>query len=316
MSEISSISIITPVFNREDCILRCLDSVAAQYEWIDRHIIVDDGSSDRTAELVEEYCRTHDKVYFYRMPENRGTNAARNMGITHVESRFTMILDSDDTLNEGAMRKIHEIISCYPKYGHYMFAASDMVPIYERTPLLRGRETTELTFVDALGRRFTGDFIHVILTATMKKFPFDEKTRIFEGVSFLRFYREAGRILYCNSVAVNRDRDRDDSVTFSAALTSKEALARAWRAVKLRYEFFRDDYEKYELRSILEKELKVLCMLSVALGERKFFRSICGQLTSRCLKFVLQIISACHCGMLLRWLIILQYRFFVRRRND
>ena len=316
MSDSPSISIITPVFNREDCIIRCLDSVAAQYEWIDRHVVVDDGSSDRTAALVEEYCRTHDKVDFYRMPENRGTNAARNMGISHVGSRFTMILDSDDTLNEGAMRKIHEIISRYPRYGHYMFAASDMVPVYERTPLLRGRETAELTFADALGRRFAGDFIHVILTATMKKFPFDEETRIFEGVNFLRFYREAGKILYCNGVAVNRDRGRDDSVTFSAVLTSKKALTRAWRAVKLRYEFFHDDYEKFELRSILEKELKVLCMLSVALGERDYFLNLCGRLASRRLKFVLKMISACHCGRLLCWFIIAKYKFFVRRRND
>ena len=312
MDNFPSISIITPVFNREDCIIRCLDSVTAQYEWIDQHIVVDDGSSDQTANLVENYCRNHTKVKLFRMPKNSGTNAARNYGISHIASEFTMILDSDDMLNTGAMCKIHEVMRQYPQYHHYMFAASDMMPLYEKMPLLHGKKIVELSFANALCKDFSGDFIHVILTDTMKKFPFDEKTRIFEGVNFLRFYRDAGKFLYCNSVAVNRDRGREDSVTRSAALVSTDALIRAWRAVKLRYDYFHDDYKAFAFEAVLQRELKVLCILSVALGQYDCFRMVCGELADRRSRRILRILSICRSGMLLRWLIIVKYRFFTK----
>lgn len=79
-------SIITPVFNRADCILRCMESVAKSIQKSNmggqvEHIVVDDGSSDATYNIVEKYAEYHPYVVFVKFPQNRGTNAARNEAV-------------------------------------------------------------------------------------------------------------------------------------------------------------------------------------------------------------------------------------------
>ena len=76
-------SIITPVFNREDCVARCLDSVVENLKWgIElEHIVVDDGSHDSTANIVQRYAMKYPHIHFIKFDKNRGTNAARNAAI-------------------------------------------------------------------------------------------------------------------------------------------------------------------------------------------------------------------------------------------
>lgn len=76
-------SIITPVYNRADCIMRCMQSVEKSMQSLIgggnvEHVIVDDGSLDSTASIVEDYAKQHPHVVSVKFPQNRGTNAARN----------------------------------------------------------------------------------------------------------------------------------------------------------------------------------------------------------------------------------------------
>lgn len=77
-------SIITPVYNRADCIMRCMQSVEksmlTQFGGGGNieHVIVDDGSLDSTASIVEDFAKQHPHVVSVKFPQNRGTNAARN----------------------------------------------------------------------------------------------------------------------------------------------------------------------------------------------------------------------------------------------
>lgn len=86
------ISVIIPVFNRQDFIQRAIDSVLAQSLKPREIIVVDDGSSDNTARVLESY---HDSIT-YLFQENSGVSAARNRGIKHANGRWIALLDSDD----------------------------------------------------------------------------------------------------------------------------------------------------------------------------------------------------------------------------
>ena len=99
------ISVITPVYNRADCILRCLDSVTAQRcaTCEIEHVVVDDGSTDRTYELISDYAGSHNHVKVVRFDSNRGTNAGRNAAIKAATGDFVIILDSDDMMMPGAL---------------------------------------------------------------------------------------------------------------------------------------------------------------------------------------------------------------------
>ena len=89
-----SISVIIPTWNREYCINRALDSVLAQTYPPHEVIVVDDGSTDNSSELVAE--RFPD-VHLLKQ-SNKGVSAARNTGIKSSKGDWICLLDSDDSI--------------------------------------------------------------------------------------------------------------------------------------------------------------------------------------------------------------------------
>ncbi len=88
----SSISVIIPTYNCGQYIARAIDSVLAQSHPADEIIVVDDGSTDNTADIVHKY---ENKVrYIYQ--DNGGPSVARNTGIQHAQGQWIAFLDSDD----------------------------------------------------------------------------------------------------------------------------------------------------------------------------------------------------------------------------
>ncbi|MCF6188121.1 MAG: glycosyltransferase family 2 protein [Desulfobulbaceae bacterium] len=90
------VSVIVPTYNRAKYIKRAMDSVLGQTRPPDELIIVDDGSTDNTLEIIEQTAlRAAFPVRVLRR-ENRGAAAARNVGIAHATGDFLCFLDSDD----------------------------------------------------------------------------------------------------------------------------------------------------------------------------------------------------------------------------
>jgi glycosyltransferase involved in cell wall biosynthesis len=88
----AAVSIILPTFNRADVIRRAVDSVLAQTfaDW--ELLVIDDGSTDHTADVIDGI---DSRVRLIRQ-KNAGVYAARNTGLTHARGRFITFLDSDD----------------------------------------------------------------------------------------------------------------------------------------------------------------------------------------------------------------------------
>jgi len=90
-----SISIIIPVYNGEMYISDCLDSILNQ-SFLDLEIIIiDDGSTDSTARLLEEYQERDERIKLIKQ-QNKGPGAARNIGIQRANGYALMFMDSDD----------------------------------------------------------------------------------------------------------------------------------------------------------------------------------------------------------------------------
>jgi glycosyltransferase involved in cell wall biosynthesis len=87
------ISTLIPTYNRRIHVLRALDSVLAQTVPVDEIVVVDDGSTDGTAEAI--HCRYGSRVSVFRQ-ENAGVSAARNRGIREARGEWIAFLDSDD----------------------------------------------------------------------------------------------------------------------------------------------------------------------------------------------------------------------------
>lgn len=91
------ISIVIPLYNAEKYIGRCISSLTHQTYKNFEAIIVDDGSSDHSVEIIKNMI-AHDSRFFLLQKENGGKHTAINMATKFIHGRYTLLLDSDDLL--------------------------------------------------------------------------------------------------------------------------------------------------------------------------------------------------------------------------
>jgi len=98
----SKVSIIIPVFNVEKYLIECLDSAINQTYLEKEIIIIDDGSTDGTVEIISNYQEQHPQILAIRT-ENRGQSAARNTGLEIASGDFIIFLDGDDWIEKNTI---------------------------------------------------------------------------------------------------------------------------------------------------------------------------------------------------------------------
>lgn len=138
------ISVIIPAFNAELYIEECIQSVLDN-EYPDVEIIIiNDGSTDRTGDIINSF----KEPFIHKIhTENKGQSAARNTGVDKATGDYILFLDSDDKLNKRALSRLNDII--YERRSDIVFFESETIfednslserfnPKYERN--------TELTF--------------------------------------------------------------------------------------------------------------------------------------------------------------------------
>lgn len=114
MADIPETSVIIPTWNRRELIARAIDSVLAQTRAVEEIIVVDDGSSDGTRELLAD---RYGKRIVYAYQDNAGVSAARNRGLALARGRYLALLDSDDEwLPEKTQRQV-DFLEAHPGIG-------------------------------------------------------------------------------------------------------------------------------------------------------------------------------------------------------
>jgi glycosyltransferase involved in cell wall biosynthesis len=98
MSENPALSIIVPVYNSEKTITQCLDSILAQTFQNFECILVNDGSTDKSPAICDEYAQKDNRIKVLHKP-NEGVSAARNDGIKVACGEYIAFVDSDDTIH-------------------------------------------------------------------------------------------------------------------------------------------------------------------------------------------------------------------------
>ena len=93
------LSVIVPIYNSEKYLLRCLDSIANQKYTAIQAILVDDGSTDKSGEICQNYCAKDSRFEYHYQP-NGGRSKARNEGLKFATGQWITFCDSDDWVNE------------------------------------------------------------------------------------------------------------------------------------------------------------------------------------------------------------------------
>ena len=139
----TEITVIICTYNREETLARAIESVLEQTVDDFEMLIIDDGSTDRTARIIKRYEHEDDRVRSITHDRNRGTAAARNTGIETAAGDYISFLDSDDKLKPTFLERSRRVVtkmppSCagthvaleYQKDGEYhgVFEADPVVP--------------------------------------------------------------------------------------------------------------------------------------------------------------------------------------------
>lgn len=114
----NKISVIIPLYNKRESIARAIASIEAQSITPREIIVIDDGSTDGSGEIVEALAASNPAIRLLHQP-NSGVSAARNRAIEMAEGEYIALLDGDDRWREGYLAEICHLIADYPDCGAY-----------------------------------------------------------------------------------------------------------------------------------------------------------------------------------------------------
>lgn len=180
------LTIFTPTYNRAHLLPKLFASLQSQivknFEWL----IVDDGSTDNTAEIVEKLRYKADFPVRYIYQNNQGKHVATNTAVQSTKTAFFLTIDSDDQLIENAIGKI-EIIQ--QKLNYKSDIAAAVFPRYSvknQTTKININIPFDEAVLDSIELKkkhnLSGEFDYLFRTEILKKFPFPQ----FGGEKFLK----------------------------------------------------------------------------------------------------------------------------------
>ena len=101
----SLISVIVPVYNSEQTLNRCIDSILGQTYRNFELFLINDGSKDRSGEICDEYARKDSRVKVFHK-ENGGVSSARNVGLDNASGEWITFVDSDDRIGQNFLKNL------------------------------------------------------------------------------------------------------------------------------------------------------------------------------------------------------------------
>lgn len=255
------VSVIITNFNDSQWIGKSIESVIAQ-EGIDWELlVVDDGSTDCSNEIIQRYAATDDRIRSVFLKQNCGISAARNIGISSATGQYIALLDSDDMLVPGSLERRKVLFEGISKSlpdvnllvgDAWIINEKDRVRGRYMNPPFHGcliadtnsQITIPLQFIGNLEREtewqlslVDGEAPGWCLPSTFffKKNgvdKFDERFRVGEAGLFIERLRSRGRVIYIGQPVVNY-RIRMSSVSNSKAEQTLRGINAGSRSAQL-----------------------------------------------------------------------------------
>lgn len=177
----NKVSIIIPIYNAENTIERCLESVVNQEYKNIEIILVNDGSTDNTENVIKN--NFQDKRIKYYKQKNSGVSVARNYGISKATGEYIFFIDADDTIDKNVIKELVDNLDDSKLVGTmYLFNKKD-----------KCKNKKRYTKIELINDILTGDILGVIWgylfkTSIVKKIKFDKNTGFLEDTIFLINY--------------------------------------------------------------------------------------------------------------------------------
>lgn len=196
------VSVVVPVYNAQNFIERCLDSILSQTENDIEVILVDDGSTDESASVCQKYCDKDSRVKLIRQ-NNSGPDIARKTGTLESRGQYVMFVDADDYVSKDI---VEHLLKAAEEYDAAV-VCSQIIRFDEQNRQWDGSLCAEQTQIydnvgDAMKAYFVDEYLKgtyyakLIDSALMKSYRFVEDAVIGEDISAaLYLFAKAARIV-------------------------------------------------------------------------------------------------------------------------
>lgn len=180
------ISVVTATYNRSYCIEKLYNSLCEQLDHDFEWVIIDDGSTDNTELLVDDWKRKESSFpIYYRKKINAGKHRAINDAMQIVHGTYVFLVDSDDWLTKDAIYKIKSWIAEIDNDNSFA-GVSGCKGLESKTERLLGHfpegvQVIDATNIERVKKKLAGDKAEVYRTDILRRYPFPE----FEGEKFL-----------------------------------------------------------------------------------------------------------------------------------
>ena len=105
----TKISVIVPVYNVEELLPKCLDSLVNQTFDDYEVIVVNDGSPDNSQKIIDDYYKKYPNIIKPLKKENGGLSSARNYGLKYATGEYVLYVDSDDYVSSDILEKMYSL---------------------------------------------------------------------------------------------------------------------------------------------------------------------------------------------------------------
>ena len=176
------ISVIIPLFNKKGIIKHAIQSVLSQSFHDFELVIVNDGSTDGSAEIVKGI---HDDRIVLVEQENGGPGKARNAGAKHSKGEWILFLDGDDELAEGALEHLWNLTKKYPEAniidGSFILRSEK-----KERPVIYSDRVVKKNYKDFFYKKTLPSTGHSLFSSKLiKEYPYNTNIRRYEDVELI-----------------------------------------------------------------------------------------------------------------------------------
>jgi len=233
----AKVQIIIPVFNAEKYIKKCLDSIKSQTfeDW--QAIIIDDASTDKSSDIINEYISEDNRYLYIKQNKNSGVSTSRNAALAQLSSEYVAFLDADDywepDMLEAMIAKAEEyscdVVQC--RFIYDFPGNRTVLPkgAFDKDILLTKNKLKSVYIKMMTGINMNHVCMKLIRTSLINDARFDTSLRTAEDLKFcIELFKNVKSYYFINQAFYHYCRN-EESLTGSS-LSFKEKL-RANRAV-------------------------------------------------------------------------------------
>lgn len=218
------VSVIIAVYNTEKYIRECLDSLLSQTYTNWEAWCVDDGSTDGSSALLDDYAKRDSRIIVKHLPENKGQALARNYAVQRCNGDYVMFLDSDDWLSVDAIEKARNVFYLHAQTGSVLFKCNYVYKDHEELYPMQQFEC--ISGSEAALRSLSWKNIHgvyMVRADIHKKYLYDTSAKWYSDDNTTFQHYVVSEEVRCSDGIYNY-RMREDSVTHKVSIHQFDRL--------------------------------------------------------------------------------------------